>query len=79
MENFMNGHFKSDRTKIVLCFFLTKVNIWKFSRIILINFSPKFLTNSSLSFIIHIPDPYFVHAINSSLVNFTNDIIFFPL
>ena len=28
MENFMNGHSKSEWTKIVLCFFLTKVNIW---------------------------------------------------
>ena len=27
MENFMNGHFKPESTKIVLCFFLTKGNI----------------------------------------------------
>ena len=32
MENFMNGHLKSEWTKIVLCFVLTKVNIWKSSR-----------------------------------------------
>ena len=43
MENFMNELFKSERTKIVLCFFLTKVNIWKFSRIMLIYFSPEFM------------------------------------
>ena len=43
MENFMNGHFKSESTKIVLCFFLTKVNIWKFSRIMHMNFSPEVL------------------------------------
>ena len=43
MENFMNGHFKSESTKILLCFFLTKVNIWKFSRIMHMNFSPEFL------------------------------------
>ena len=39
MEIFMNGHFKSERAKIVLCLFLTKVNIWKFSGIMLMNFS----------------------------------------
>ena len=43
MENFMNERFKSERTKIVLCFFLTKVNIWKFSRIMHTNFGPEFL------------------------------------
>ena len=43
MENFMNGHFKSERTKIVLCFFLTKVNIWKFRKIKQMHFSPEFL------------------------------------
>ena len=43
MENIMNGHFKSEWTKILLCFFLTKVNIWKFSRIMHMNFSPEFL------------------------------------
>ena len=43
MENFMNGLFKSESTKIVLCFFLTKVTIGKFSRIMLMNFSPGFL------------------------------------
>ena len=35
MKNFMNRHFKSEWIKIVLCSFLTKVNIWKFSRTIL--------------------------------------------
>ena len=39
MENFMNGHFKSEWTKIVLCLFLTKKNIGKFSGIMLMNFS----------------------------------------
>ena len=43
MENFMNEHFKSEWTKIVLRFFLTKVNIWKFSRIMHMNFSREFL------------------------------------
>ena len=43
MENFMNGHFKSAETKIVLCFCLVKVNIWKFSRIMHVNFGPEFL------------------------------------
>ena len=43
IENLMNGHFKSEWTKIVLHFLLTKVNIWKFRRIILMNFSPRFL------------------------------------
>ena len=43
LENFMNGHFKSEWTKIVLCFFLTKANIWKFSRIMHMNSSPEFL------------------------------------
>ena len=32
MEKYMNGHFKSEQTKTVLCFYLTKVNIWKSSR-----------------------------------------------
>ena len=43
MENFMNEHFKSESTKIVLYFFLTKVSIWKSSALMLINFSPDFL------------------------------------
>ena len=71
MENFVNGHFKSESTKIVLCFFLTKVNIWKFSRIMHMNFSPEVLI--TVGFIIHIPDPYFIYVISSSLVNFINN------
>ena len=67
MENFMNGYFKSEWTKIVLCFLLTKVNIWKSGRIMLMNFSPGFLITT-----IHIPDPDFIYVINSSLVNFTS-------
>ena len=35
MENFMNGHFKSEWTKIVLCFYLTNVNFSKSNSIIL--------------------------------------------
>ena len=42
MENFMNGNFKSEWTKILLYFFLTNVNIWKFNRIMHMNFSPEF-------------------------------------
>ena len=43
MENVMNGHFNSEGTKIELCFFPTNVNIWKSSRVMLMNFSPEFL------------------------------------
>ena len=43
MENFMNRHLKSELAKLVPCFFFNTVNIWKFSRIMLMNFSAEFL------------------------------------
>ena len=43
MKNFMNGHFKSEWTNIVLCCFFLKVKIWKFSRIMVMKFSPELL------------------------------------
>ena len=79
MENFMNGDFKFEWTKLVLCFFLTEVNIWKFSRIMLMNFSSGFDYSNS-GYINHIPDPYFMLSIVVSLISlimYTK--IFFPL
>ena len=37
------------------------------------NFSPGF-DYSNLGYINHIPDPYFIYVINSTLVNFTNHV-----
>ena len=44
MENFINGHSKSDWTKIFVWFFHTKINIGKSSKIMLMNVIPEFLT-----------------------------------
>ena len=44
MENFtMDTLNLNEQNKIVLCFFLTKVSIWKFSRIMHMNFSLEFM------------------------------------
>ena len=59
--------------KLRCAFFLTKVNIWISSRIVLMNFSPEF-DFSNLGYIIHITEPYFIYVINSNLVNFTNHV-----